>query len=181
MKSYQIWEKYYGSLDTYLEGTPIDPVYGREKDFQQMKLYEAEWEVWRLIGKGKHLPNVKDLQNYIDNIIGDTWVQERFPHLYIGKVQVSGMGRKSQCAVNMLHEIRFADFLRYELPAIHELVHSIVPLRDHSDHGRLFARIYLEMVAKFMGKRWAMALKWKFKDLGVEYKPRKLPPPSPVS
>jgi len=170
--------KFYGPLNGYLEKTSLLDCRGHERDNQRKKVYQSEWTVEERVGRGRFLPTVEDIQNYIDQMLEDPWFKERFPNtkpIEVCEERNVRSGAYNQ-HLNRKSIIKISDGMRYELVVIHEVTHALLHYARHAYHGRLFARVYLDLVRHFMGNLWADTLQEEYDRNNVKY----LPNPQPL-
>lgn len=148
------------------------------RDNQRMKVYRSEWAVADELGMGTKLRSVEEAQDYVDRVLRSRWFRARFPHAKGLIVEKPDRNQKDY-AYFCAGVIKLSKKLSYEAVLIHEIAHSCVPVvAGFAAHGRLFARVYLDITYRFMGKERGDALLEQFKINKVKYdlelrKPRK--------
>ncbi len=156
----------------YLEGA-AKTKWGDERDSQRSRLYKAERDI--TIPNGNYLSSVQDIQNYVDKIINSAWWRNRFS---LKQISVKG-GRTGCSASSYLYRrsgigiIIMPHWSRYELWILHEITHTIVN-RPYAAHGRLFAKIYLELVRHKMKSVAHKALKSSYRKYNVKFQARRI-------
>ncbi len=156
----------------YLEGVSRTK-WGDERDSQRSRLYKAERDI--TIPNGNYLSSVQDIQNYVDKIINSAWWRNRFSLKQIivkgGRTGCSACGyllRRSKIGI-----IKMPHWSRYELWILHEIAHTVVD-RPYAPHGRLFAKIYLELVRHKMKSAAHKALKGSYQKYNVKFYARRI-------
>ena len=142
----------------------------RPRDSQRSKLYEAEGGDF--IPKGNHLPTVAAIQSYVDGIVGSRWWKNRFT---ITTVYVED-GRSHRTALAFCSPsagwITMPRWTRHERYILHELAHVATP-NDCAAHGREFARNFLLLVGRWMGRDAAKVLKASFDQHRVKWRKKR--------
>ena len=135
-----------------------------EKDPQQRKLYSAEgmhseWRRHRFVC-------FAELRDFVIKIQESLWYQERVGNQ---EIAISGGEEDQLSARGGLFFISIPPIHRRKMVVLHEVAHAIywTPSNRAQDHGPNFCKIYLELVAKFMGERSAEELARLFKRKGI--------------
>jgi putative metallohydrolase (TIGR04338 family) len=131
-----------------LEGSKLTK-WGFERDGQRQRLYDAE----RDVDVGKPLPKVSDMQDYLDRMVAEDWWTAAFRveriYVYDGRGRTSATGYPTDAREGAIKMPRWS---RHEIFVLHEVAHVLVWHRPHAGHGRLFARVFLELVRCQMGE-----------------------------
>lgn len=134
------------------------------KDPQQRRVYAAEglhseWRDHRFVSFG-------ELRNFVTEVQSSLWYKAR---LGDQPIEVSKGGDDELAARGGLFFISIPPIHRRKMVVLHEVAHAIYwrPTSRAQDHGPNFCRIYLELVAKFMGKESAIELQRLFRAKGV--------------
>jgi len=125
------------------------------RDFQRARLYRAECEAFEPRPWAKEL-SLEECRQLVKKAA-------KFTCGPIPEV-VDGRGRRHACGG--AYRIALPRHFRIINIVLHEYTHAIT--RD--GHGREFARNYLRLVRRFMGKDVANTLKESFRLLGVKYR-----------
>lgn len=141
-------------LDAFV---PLPP---RPRDSQRAALYAAE----NFIREVRHFPEISNCQRYVDEVLRSRWWKIRYPHIEHVLVR-SGRGQ-SAIATPGPFTIALPRAMRTDRTMLHELCHFATPWR-HASHGPEFARIYLQLVRRFIGARSARSLRGAFQIFGV--------------
>lgn len=163
--------RHYGPLNKYLYDSRPLTSDGREVDFQRQKLYSAEEIVESTIGVGETGLSIDDMKEICESATSSNWWRRRFGYAHKIEVFVSDRHYYSH-AFYPEQEIFITENYSDEMTLYHELAHCVVPT-PHAWHGRLFARIYLDLVRQFMGQKHAKALEGRYLDNGVRFDNRK--------
>lgn len=133
----------------------------RPRDNQRSRLYKAEDHP--SIPKGQAFKTVKEMQNYVDALLGSQWFKARW-----GKHAIEvrdGRGRQSACA--WFNVVKMPCYFRNEKVLLHEVAHTLTPHR-FAAHGPEFARTYLTLVQHCIGPATGAALKASFRGSQVK-------------
>lgn len=142
------------------------------RDSQRSRLYKAE----RMVSdKGPHLKTVDEIQTTVNAICRSRWFRNRF-----GKVQIrvkDGRGRRHAGGLGYHYAdatvgyITMPKWSRYLLFILHEIGHVVTPY-GVADHGREFARIFLQLVRWRMGTEAASELQAAYQSCRVRHRAR---------
>ena len=136
------------------------------RDNQREKIYRAEREsVWRIGNTFKDLSEVNVYINYI--LKSHYWKKIGGSSSILVK---DGRGRRKACAFNK-KTIALPKWARQEAVILHELAHTIVNFNyiKVADHGMEFAKEFLGLIKRFMGKEAYLMLKESYKENHVHY------------
>jgi putative metallohydrolase (TIGR04338 family) len=138
----------------------------KTRDNQRAKIYRAERE--GLGGLSYLFKDLKDVNKYIDYILRSSYWKKLNGSPYIDVRD--GRGRRSACAFNK-HTIALPRWARTDVFVLHELTHTVVNFNytKVADHGREFAKEFLGLVKRFMGKECYLILKESYKKNHVHY------------
>lgn len=151
----------------YLDGHSLDR-FGREVDSRRQKLYDAE----RFVDKGDSFKTIAQCQRYIDRLTSLQWFVRRFGKMNV-KVEATQGFRKSYCRGKGDGAlIRILPVHQNQRVLIHELTHALVPA-PHAGHGRLFCRIYAELVRFELGEAAYKDLIAEYRKQNVKYTPHR--------
>ena len=140
------------------------------RDFQKSKVYAAESDMSE---KGARFESVQDIQQFVDKICGSRWFRNRFGRV-IRIVVRDGRGRRSACGKGWNNIdgrygiIKLPRWSRYTKYILHEIAHVVMPGNTPA-HGREFAKILLQLVARWMGNEAAQELRAAYRQRGVKY------------
>lgn len=154
------------------------------RDSQRQRVYNAENKARKLMTEaGLWFTDVATEARYrarIDAIMGSAWMQEHYPAATRRKVELTWSTRRrgGACAGIVGITTSITDFALHELVLLHELAHTIQKRTGEKDpgHGRIYCRIYLRLVRRFVGQLAYNILRDCFKEAGVRYIVRKAPP-----
>lgn len=163
----------------------------RKRDNQKGRLYSAERGAF--IGFHRSVYSSDEaIQKYVDKIVNSSWWKKHtnISHVIVdsGKkragadawreyrifpVKGKTTGVRNEIRLR-IGRIRFAPGLRNHFVALHELSHIVIYdiQRENkwTDHGPEFAKVYLALVHKFLGKHYEDNLKESFKRHKVSYR-----------
>lgn len=149
----------------YLNGLSLNRN-GREQDSRRQKFYDAE----KSAPRGESFDSVPEVEDYIDRLTGYAWWQRRF---LVDSIKVGdGRGRKRACGSYRTKRVKLPRYARYERLILHEMTHTLTP-KPHAWHGRLFCRIFLELVDWQLGSDAADALKEGYREQNVKWQPHR--------
>lgn len=158
------------------------------RDSQRSKLYKAEGQVKNLKAR-ERLETVPEMQTWVDQIVGSQWwLNYRVPAVdptirqYVG-IQDYGPpqhrtirvddGRGRRCAHGYSHGvIALPRWCRTRMMVLHEVAHTIQ--MEEPAHGRHYARIYLDLFRRWLGKAAYLELKAAFKAGRVRFSKRRI-------
>ncbi len=160
----------------------------RKRDSQRSKLYAAERLAWGRCGdpyignpKHGHTVPLKDVQDWVDMI-----TRSRFWKTYkVPRIEARGRGSYYLTQINRYPKILVKDgrarrnaygsptgyinlplWARTYWVTLHEIAHVIQT--EHPAHGRQYARIYLDLVRRFIDPEAAKKLKTAYIEKGVK-------------
>lgn len=136
---------------------------GLDRDWQRNKVYTAE----RLVRVGRAM-SWPDTLRFVAKVLNSAKFQRRWGRW--GVEVRDGRGRVKAAAYGSRY-ITLPGWARTEDVVLHELAHILCP--GWEQHGRLFARTYLELVKLFMGKDQHDRLRDSFREHGVRFTPRR--------
>lgn len=141
------------------------------RDSQRSKVYKAEQIAFK--GSSIDVPEIKDIEEYIDHIRSLGRVRESFPELVKFPVFVGdGRARRRPCANSS--GIFMPRHARQKWIVLHELSHTIIRRRYSvlraAGHGWQFAEAYLLLVRHVMGVEAHDRLKAQFKEHRVRFR-----------
>lgn len=148
----------------------------KPRDSQRQKLYDAECAFNHATHR---LETLEEVQEYVDSITRTRWWKSR----YFGSFENSGWrfrgngkyqvrikdGRGSATSYRLRGEVKMPHWSRYKGIVLHELAHQLVP-PQYAGHGPEFAKMYLLMVKRYMGRDAWRFLKWQFDRYGIKYR-----------
>ena len=136
------------------------------RDNQRAKLYRAERESLR--EHGCTFKDLKEVNKYIDRILRSSYWKKLHGSSHM-EVR-DGRGRRSACAFDR-QTIALPKWARSDVIILHELAHTVVNFnyKKVADHGREFAKEYLGLVKRFMGREYYLILKESYKKNHVHY------------
>ncbi|HEX2186984.1 MAG TPA: hypothetical protein VHN78_15925 [Chloroflexota bacterium] len=139
----------------------------RARDGQRARLYRAE----AAVPEGRRLPEVADVQRYVDRVVGSDWWQAKAPGWT--QIQVKdGRGRRRAGSWTGEPVISLPRKLRVERIVLHELAHQLtdqIAGPAAAGHGWQYAAIYLALVRHFLGPAAAQALLEGYRAEGVRW------------
>jgi len=138
----------------------------KTRDNQRQKVYRAERE--SLHNKGEKFKDLKEVNTYINHILSSHYWKKLNGSWHI-EVR-DGRGRKAACAFDR-ETIALPKWARQDVVIIHELAHTVVNFnsRKVASHGREFAKTFLGLVKRFMGRESYLLLKESYKKNHVHY------------
>jgi putative metallohydrolase (TIGR04338 family) len=131
---------------------------------QAQAVYAAEEYAWNA-SRGKALPKVSDIENFLSQIFESRWFKGQFPRAY-GFEVLDGRGATyaSGKLVDGVCKISVPRALRCELFVLHELSHAV----GAPNHGPLFCSCYLKLVRRFISPTAARVLRFDLKAAGAK-------------
>ena len=140
------------------------------RDTQRQKVYRAEREA--LWGTRTSFKDLKEVNAYICHVINSHYWKKRQGSPYIDVRD--GRGRSSACAFDK-QTIALPKWARKDVIILHELAHTLVNFSYHrvAPHGREFAKEYLGLIKRFIGKESYSLLKESYKKNHVHYRKAK--------
>lgn len=102
---------------------------------------------------GPDLPEVADVQRYLDKIQTDRWFRRLYPHMYMPFVAADGRGlhKHGGNAEAVDQRINIRRDHRYRWVVLHEVAHCLTPAGSQV-HGPEYVKIYLALVRHFLGR-----------------------------
>lgn len=163
------------------------------RDSKRSRVYAAERAAFRGDEKANHeFKSVRAAQSYVNRIVGSKWWKEytapRFAEKgskYRDTYRETSISVRSQAnryrnstagfsfERDGIFNVRYAvinlapgwGFARWVI--LHELAHHLNP--EQPSHGRLFCKVYLDMVGHWIGTAAKKRLREEFKKRGVKY------------
>lgn len=150
------------------------------RDSQKSKVYRAEGLV-KKPDANERLETVEEIQAWINSITRKRWWRtyrlpsaEKASHrkysIPYKSIEVRD-GRARRNASGGFGVIKMPRWSRTKLIILHEVAHAIQTERP--SHGRQFARIYLDLVSRFIGVEAATQLKGAYVAVGVRSGPKR--------
>lgn len=145
----------------------------KPRDSQRARLYRAERG--RLGEPSVHAPptmTMTEIRRWVGRLTRSSWWRRRFPGCRYIAVR-DGRGRRSAAGQNCGHfgVIKLPRWARNPLVVLHEVAHAVQPRRTAA-HGPEFARIYLDLVRRWIGPRTAVRLNTAMRRERVLLAPR---------
>lgn len=132
------------------------------RDGQRQRLYRSE----RAVPHGDRFTSVAHCQAYVEDRLRSPWWRNSCPD--IPSVTVTdGRSRRHAGAVRSRRIIKLPRWSRTELTILHELAHIATP-EGCAAHGPEYARTYLELVRRFMGREAGAELRKAFQSHRVK-------------
>lgn len=158
--------------------------YGRPRDSQRQKIYSSERRAFPDMAMGRlgaTWTDFEDAVRWVRKVQASAWWRKRYPEITPGTLVVGKANRGAHCEAGG-HRINLSRWAYREEVILHEMAHVIVERtyavgRRHEVtwHGWEFAKTFLELVERFLGKEHAARLRDEFRKNGVRYKaPRKV-------
>lgn len=145
------------------------------RDNQKQKLYNAEREAFKGLPCDElHDLSVADCQAFIDKIVNSRWWKGRYTLSTLPEVK-SGKGARWATARYGEHSIVLPLWARKPWVMLHELAHYASRHKRGSNktiapHGPQFAKEYLALVERWIGKKEADLLRATYKTKRVKYR-----------
>lgn len=144
----------------------------RKRDSQRSKLYAAE----RATSMAKDRPwgsqpSLFVVDRYVQKILGDAKVRERWPNTHITVSHGGGRAASRALGSNGRGSIKMITVHRFPLLIIHEVAHVLAP--HHALHCWEFAEVYLFLVRRMLGVAAHDELKGSFKKHKVRFTPKR--------
>lgn len=146
------------------------------RDNQKQKLYNAEREAFKGLPCNElHDLSVADCQAFIDKIVNSRWWRGRYTLLSSPEVK-SGKGARWATARPYEHSIVLPLWARKPWVMLHELAHYAPEYKRIgrrfriASHGPEFAKEYLALVERWIGKKEADLLRAAYKTNRVKYR-----------
>jgi len=133
------------------------------RDSQRSRVYDAEDEYLVALGR-QYIPELWELQRWVNQIIESTWWTARFPRVIVVQVK-DGRRRRSACGSYIgggTGRIKVPCAWRCKTIILDELAHVVTLSIDGVGawHGELFVGDYLALVDRWMGQLEGLALRW---------------------
>jgi len=142
----------------------------RPRDSQRKRVYTAEG-VLRDCAEDREIRKLKELQEYVDELVSAPWFRERWPHVESVAVR-DGRGRKraggSPLYGTSSGEITMPKRMRTTKIVLHELAHVVAPV-DEAWHGKRFCGCFARLVYNVMGENAFTQLTTSFRTHRVKY------------
>ena len=131
------------------------------QDAQKERLYKAEV----VLTKSPKIEVIefKDVQAYVSKVYKDAWFKNRYPKARIPKIEKGKYGNNGYSTGNT---IGFPEKTTNS-NILHEIAHQLSP--NDAGHGPKFARIYVDLVWKYMGQESAELLRKSFEEHNVNW------------
>lgn len=146
-----------------------------KRDNQRQRLYNAERDVsiWTYEGK----MSLNDIDDWLTSIFKSNWFKNRHPRADSFIIHDGRSRRKAQGAAwGPVCHMWFPRWSRSQLVILHELAHGLSKLEcGWYDHGEIFARIYVELVERFIGKEVSEELRHCYIKYRVKCSDMQLP------
>ena len=135
-------------------------------DPQVLAVYDAEAYAMNAC-KGKALPKVSDVENYLASVFKSRWFKGQFPRAY-GFEVFDGRGANFGWGklVDGICRISLPRALRCELILLHELAHCV----GDPNHGPIFCSCYLKLVRRFISPTAARVLQFNLLAAGDKHR-----------
>lgn len=143
----------------------------RPRDTQRARLYRAEKPSGGLHPRPE-FDRAREVQAWVNRITRSRWWRGRFPRC--GWINVKdGRGRRVACGTRYWNhgEVRLPRWSRSRLVILHEVAHCVQP-RGTASHGPEFARLYLDLVRRWIGPEEAARLREGMRRERVRVAPR---------
>ena len=138
------------------------------RDNQRSKVYKAERSAWAVYDENvMAYLSLDECQRFTNHIV------RCYKSVYTlhNPIKVKdGRGRRTACADNIWTcggVIKLPLWARTKTVILHEIAHHIAGFEEA--HGRKFAKIYLELVNKYIGKFEGSILRRAYKECRVKY------------
>lgn len=144
------------------------------RDYQRKKIYATQFNV-----DNRRLDTVTEIQHWIDRVIQSSWWRERYPA--IRKIHVHDGRRHRRATAYMTYQsygptISMPRVHRDLYTVTHEIAHiatraaAIQSQAQVAPHGRDYARVWLDLVHRFVSDAAARELRDSFKKNRVRYR-----------
>lgn len=149
--------------------------WGRDRDFQQTKVYKAEGAMYRIAGT-LHPGQMSrsEVERFVRKITSSATFARRWGTVVIeidfGRLD-HHYARGGPRMGGNAGIIRLPKWARTRHVIIHEMAHAVCPAWER--HGRLFCRTFVEMTHLYLGKECGDALKASFSSAKVKMRPRR--------
>jgi putative metallohydrolase (TIGR04338 family) len=141
----------------------------KKRDTQRNKLYRWEKTFQRATHK---FDNLDEIQEYVDSITRTRWWKARsnWKHVEVKGPrgpQTRALSFRNRGMISLPE--RWGKWAYTKGVILHELAHLLVP-GNVASHGKEYAKMYLHIVWRFLGKDAYRYLKWNFDLGGVKYR-----------
>lgn len=125
---------------------------------QTKKVYDAENNSGIFAHPEDMIPNIKDVQAWVDSIVASEYIRSNYPNMIEvevrdGRGRRSGHGRGYTMAGAWFGVIKMPRFSRTKQYILHEVAHAICGAKyGPHGHGQKFIEVYLGLVNEFLGK-----------------------------
>lgn len=152
---------------------PLEPARREIRDTQRDKLYAVERTLPDFLGHP--LATEVELHAYVARVMASRWWRDRSRAAVI--VHVSNRTRqRATCAAGTVRFVlTFPRWSWRKAIVLHELAHQLVRHHERATgvrcagHGREFARLYLEMLRRFLGRAVYLEFRDAFRANGIKY------------
>lgn len=153
----------------YLDGHSLTK-FNVEYDSQRQTFYDAQ----HAVGLGRQdFSSQAEFQKYVNNLTTYRWWERRFLPKWCGehaiRVEVKRKDASSSHAKRGRGTIHLSP-TAHERTVIHEVAHIVTP-KPHAGHGRLYARVFLELIDWRWGSEAADKLKEAYREHNVKFHP----------
>lgn len=147
------------------------------RDNQRQRIYNSERDAFetKFPCDELHGLSVEECQEYIDKIVNSRWWKGRY-NLRMSPRIKSGKGARHATARRGEHSIVLPLWARKKWVMLHELAHYACHYTPQSfrkslaPHGPEFAKEYLALIQRWVGKEEADALRTSYKKNRVKYR-----------
>ena len=154
----------------------------RPRDSQRERLYEAERALWAYspdrkdVTAGGRLETLPEVQRYVNRILRSQWYRKTFrraarlrPGIWVKDRRNNGAAQAWGGCIEMPR------WSRCRMIVLHEMAHCIADAEYTRNclHDRDFARTYLALVDRWIGKEIGRALRASFRAHRVRWHPRR--------
>jgi len=130
----------------------------RKRDSQRARLYKAERAAWACYNPSPPL-TLEACKKLIQRAA-------RYAH---GPTPYVADGRGTRIARASQYRINLPRWARKTTIVLHEYAHIITP-HPEPGHGRVFARNYIRLIRRFVGKTESDIMKLAFREYGVRFR-----------
>lgn len=144
-----------------------------KRDMQKIRLYRAENELLRRVGKKFESP--EEARTYLDEVLSQNWFKRLTPKTSI-RIKMTKSNSLTSSSCNWNNTIRLSPRHMYEMILLHELAHQVVDSQPehislkYAAHGELFAYTYLELVRHQLGDEVRDELAKAFDEGNVKWR-----------
>ena len=138
---------------------------GRDRDWQRGKVYDTEWTFdWS--PEAYVDLSYSETVAFVEKVLRSSVVTSRWGHRDM-RVEYSPRRRG---AIAWKRRMAFGDGMMKPFVILHEIAHTLCP--EWEQHGRLFARTYVELVGWFLGEHQRKSFRAALRDNKVKLSPR---------